>query len=197
MKLESAVCRIFLISRILNWTVFEFHWWSCFWRRGKIHCSQPTTLCCCPYILSIDFLIFGIKISSSSWTCLSCLFSRSWIWTMLEFDWRSCFWSRGWIHYGLLTTQSHCSCVLSINILLFGIRIISSSRSWIFGWISWIRIWMIPDFFGEVFRAGAESWQPINYMVLWPCILGMNLLIFGIRIISSSRSSISCWISWI
>ncbi len=50
-----------------------------YWRRYIqssvwIHGSQPATWCCGPYILRINLLANGIRISSSSQTCRCCWF---------------------------------------------------------------------------------------------------------------------------
>ncbi len=74
-----------------------------------------------------------------------------------ELLWRSCFWSWGWIHGSLPATQCCHPCILSINFLSVGNRLISSFWSCFFAWGPgfWLDWFLI--FFGEVaFGAGAE-----------------------------------------
>ncbi len=82
-----------LIDSRVTWN--KLHWRSYIHSRSWIHDRQPATQYCGHYILSINYLAHGIRISSSSQTCRSCLIFWFWYWLMPELHQRSCIGSRG------------------------------------------------------------------------------------------------------
>ncbi len=141
------------------------------------------------------------NISSSSQTCRSCLIS--WVWNPLipELHWRSCIWSRGWIHGSQPATQCHTPLHPQHYYLANGIRISYSSHLCISCWFLGFEIDWFQSYNGDVtleklhsmklhLEKGLNPWKPSSQMVSWPLSLHSSA---SISWISSSQTFRSCW----